>query len=231
MHDAGAAGQVCLQAFGAGGRFAHPLKEQLDVWWVEGRLVFQQAQESDGGCRLEPIAILSVLVAVERGFAVAQMEAADAKSGEILVDGGGSPDDAQQDIGGSVVAESDGRVGQFAKGHVDVSVGVLVLQGAVSLGQDAVRFEKANRLIERQLAAFDEMQHGYHQRQFEDRLHGRARLGQQVAAKVSARQPAGDRHFALGFSGNRGDLPFQRLLAQQGSGSGQQADEKFLHQY
>lgn len=73
-------------------------------------------------------------------------------------------------------------------------------------------------MVERELSLLDQMQHGEDERELEDGLHGRVRVGIEVAVERGAGQGTGDGDFAVGVGGDGVDLLLEGLLREGGGG-------------
>lgn len=101
----------------------------------------------------------------------------------------------------------------LAQRNIDAGCWVLVLQGAVNGGQNAIARKKANGPVERQLPALHQVQRREREWSFENGLHRRTRVRMKIAIESSAWQRTGHRHLALSFGCNRSNLLLQRSLS------------------
>jgi len=65
--DDGAGREITVETAGMDG---HPLQEQNGVRRCEGRTIADDAEQVNGGLRLEPISILNMMIAMESALIV-----------------------------------------------------------------------------------------------------------------------------------------------------------------
>ena len=169
----------------------------------------------DGGTGLKPVVILQGFIAVQIVLGVLHVEAGQAERGHVGVDRRGAAQEAEKDVGGGVVALSDGELNEGAERNIDIGVGVLCLERAPVLGRDAVCGEEADGLVERELALLDLVEDGEGEGELEDGLHGRMGGGVEVAVEWGSGKGAGEGDLAAGLCGDG-----QELLVEGGLGEG-----------
>lgn len=176
---------------------------------VKRRTVADLPQQLDRCCGFKPIAILHGNVAGEIVLVVFKMKTCDAERVDVAVYDLRPADGAHNQVSSGVVAERDRETQEFAQRKVNPGLRIFILQRTMGMRKDAIAGEKADGLVERKFALFDEIQSGDGERKFEDRLHRRMGVGIEVAVQRRVRQRAGYGNFALGVSGYHANLLLQ----------------------
>lgn len=145
----------------------HPAAQQHRVLCDERRTVVEETQELDGAGWLEPVAVLSLLIARKNVLAVGKVKAPDAKRGNGGVDRTRAAGESEEDIGGDVIALLYGQMEQLAQRDVYIGVGLFTLQRTVGFGQNTVFRAEADRLVEAEAALLDRHQDCDAKRQLE----------------------------------------------------------------
>src|SRR5215467_12566785 len=110
---------------------------------------------------------------MEGMLAVLQVESLYSERRHVAVYGRGPARDPQHDVRRGIVAKRSRQAEQLIERNIHVAGRIFVLQRAVGLWQNPVACQKPDRLIQRELSRFHQVQRVYYQWELEDRLHGR----------------------------------------------------------
>ncbi len=142
------------------------------------------------------------------------MKTGDSERGEIVDDNLRAAGEPKKDVGGGIVAETDGQSKKFAQGQVDAGMRIFVLKRTERLGEYQVGIFKGDELIQCKSAFFDLMEDGENQRKFENGLHWRVGGWIEVAVEWGAGERAGDGNFSVRARSDGLDLLLERLLTE-----------------
>ena len=171
--DDGGGGEHAAEFVGAGGGGYHGVFKELLVGGRE-EVALQEAVDEEGGGGGAGMVEVDVFGgAVHEGFVGGNGDAGDAEAADVLLEGAGAADEAEEDVAGVVVAQGDGVFDEPADGKAEVAFGAGVAEGTVGVGQEVCLGDEEGG-VERGAALVQLVEDCHRQGEFEGAEHGKA---------------------------------------------------------